>query len=128
MTLKDAIGVKIDIDIKTGTKLTHSEICRREIDLLGGLDEVAKYVPYPVEVLRKKYKTDRFFSNTYIGAWNDAAGFVCSGMECRPTYGGLWHLYREHGINAVSCSQGVSILKEAAIMLVERDKEAGCRV
>lgn len=123
MTLKEAIGVKIDVDIKTGKQLTHSEICRREIDLLGGLDEVAKYVPYPIEVLRKKYPKDRWFNNTGMEKWDLAAGFTCRGADCTPTYGGLWCLYRKHGITAASCAGGVAILKEAARMLVERDEE-----
>ena len=41
MTLHEAIGVNVDVDIKTGKKLTHSEVYGRAIEYLGGLDEVA---------------------------------------------------------------------------------------
>ena len=35
MTLHEAIGVRVDTDIKTGEKLTHSEIYGRAIEFLG---------------------------------------------------------------------------------------------
>ena len=59
MTLKEAIGVhRCDIDIKTGERLTHSDIYGRAIDLLGGLDVVAPYIPFPLDDIRKALKTD----------------------------------------------------------------------
>ena len=77
MTLHEAIGVRVDTDIKTGEKLTHSEIYGRAIEFLGGLDEVAKLSPFPVETLRAKLKEDPLLNNTSMSAWDKAAGFKC---------------------------------------------------
>lgn len=124
MTLHEAIGVKCcDIDVKSGEKLTHSEIYGRAIELLGGLDVVARLIPFPVDVLRKKLKEDPYLNNTPMSAWDRASGFVCSGIDCRYIGGGIWELYRRHGINTASNSDGVCVLKEAARRLVEREEK-----
>lgn len=124
MTLHEAIGVRVDTDIKTGEKLTHSEIYWRAIEFLGGLDEVARFVPFPVETIRKKLKSDPYLNNTAMSKWDAASGFVCRCGDCKFIGGGIWALYRQHGINAASNSDGVSILKEAARRLVEREEAA----
>lgn len=121
MTLKEAIGVRVDIDVKTGERLSHSEVYGRAIELLGGLDEVAKFVPFPVEIIREKIKKDPYLNNTDMRQWDAASGFLCKGADCVLTGGGIWHLYRKHGITAASCSDGVCILKEAARRLAERE-------
>lgn len=124
MTLKEAIGVQVDIDIKTGEKLTHSEIYGRAIEFLGGLDEVARFVPFPVETIRKRLKSDPHLNNTAMSKWDVASGFDCRCGDCKFIGGGIWALYRQHGINSASNSNGVSILKEAARRLVEREESA----
>lgn len=122
MTLKEAIGVhRCDIDSKTGERLTHSGIYGRAIDLLGGLDAVAQYIPFPMDVIRRALKTDPYLNNTPIRRWDAAAGFQVSRGDCWPTGGGLWYLCREHGIRSMSCSEGVCVLKEAARRLVARE-------
>lgn len=120
MTLKEAVGVRVDVDIKTGQKLTHSEVCGRMIDYLGGLEAVSSYIPFSIPYLCKKLKSDRHFNNTPMKDWDAAAGFVTIGANCRATGAGIWNLYRKHGITAASCSQGVSILKEAARRICEQ--------
>ena len=46
MTLNEAIGIKYEMrDVKTGEEVSISERCRRAIEFLGGLDEVAKLIP-----------------------------------------------------------------------------------
>ena len=124
MTLKEAIGVLVDIDIKTGEKLTHSEIYGRAIEFLGGLDDVARFVPFPVETIRMKLKDDPHLNNTAMSKWDAASGFVCRGIDCKFIGGGIWELYRQHRINAASNSDGVCILKEAARRLVAREEVA----
>ena len=47
---------------------------------------------------------------------------TADGVICRFIGGGIWELYRQHGINAASNSEGVCILKEAARRLVEREE------
>lgn len=124
MTLKEAIGVHMgNIDVETGKELSHSEVYGRAIELLGGLDEVAKYVPYPVDVIRKKLKKDWYLNNTKITAWNFAAGFMRSRGTCKLVGCGIWELYRKHNITSASCAEGVCLLKEAARRLAERSKE-----
>lgn len=123
MTLKEAIGVhNANVDIKTGETLTHSEIYGRAIDLLGGLDVVAKYVPYPLDVLTREYRHDKAFNRTSIRRWDAAAGFKTHNGQCDLIGGGIWYLYRKHGINSASCCDGVCILKEAARRLVLQAK------
>ena len=132
MTLHEAIGVKCcNIDVKTGEKLTHSEIYGRAIELLGGLDVVAQLIPFPVVVLREKVKEDPYLNNTPMSAWDRASGFMCGVFgnghrqeyDCRFIGGGIWELYRRHGITAASNSDGVCVLKEAARRLVEREEK-----
>ena len=123
MTIKEAIGVKCcDIDAKTGERLSHSDIYGRAIEFLGGLDEVARFIPFPMETIRKKMKSDPNLNNTDMSRWDLASGFMCRGGDCRLVGGGIWALYRKHGINCASNSEGVSILKEAARRLVEREE------
>ncbi len=130
MTLHEAIGVRVDTDIKTGEKLTHSEIYGRAIEFLGGLDEVARFIPFPVETIREKLKSDPHLNNTPMSAWDKASGFLCGVFgnahtqryDCRCVGGGIWELYRKHGITAASNSDGVCVLKEAARRLVEREE------
>lgn len=114
MTPHEAAGIKGDVDIKTGQKLSHSEVYGRIIDRLGGLQEVSKYVPYDVEYLREKIQKDQYLNNTSMGDWDRAAGFQCRQANCLFIGGGIWNLYQKHGINAAGCSTGVCILKEAA--------------
>lgn len=123
MTIQEAIGVKCcDIDAKTGERLSHSDIYGRAIEFLGGLDEVARFIPFPMETIREKLKSDPHLNNTDMSRWDWASGFVCDGIDCRPTGQGLWMLYRKHGITSASNSEGVSILKEAARRLAEREE------
>lgn len=114
MTPHEAVGIKGDVDIKTGQKLSHSEVYGRIIDYLGGLQEVSKYVPYDVEYLRERIAKDPYLNNTHMGDWDRAAGFQYRQANCLFIGGGIWNLYRNHGINAAGCSTGVCILKEAA--------------
>lgn len=125
MTLHEAIGVKCcNIDVKTGEKLAHSEIYGRAIKLLGGLDVVASFIPFPVDVLKEKLKEDPNLNNTPLSAWDRAAGF--SGIDhqrYRYRYeaidGGLKCLFLLYGIT-ISNAEGVCILKEAVLRLVEK--------
>ena len=88
MTLKEAIGVhQCDIDIKTGMRMTHSDIYGRAIDLLGGLDVVAPYIPFPLDDIRKALKTDPHLNNTPIRQWDLAAGFQVFRGDPLPSLG-----------------------------------------
>ena len=82
MTLKEAVGVRVDVDVKTGQKLSHSEVYGRIIDFLGGLEAVAPYIPFDIPYLREKLKRDPWFNNTDMSKWDAAAGFWCSRSGC----------------------------------------------
>lgn len=130
MTLKEAAGVDAFCkDIKTGKLLTHSEVYGRIIDFLGGLDAVAPYIPFPIEAIKEALKTDPNLNNLALRKWDEASGFeprpVCNAFRQQyqapaPTYRNIWTLYRVHGITCASVSDGVCILKEAAIRLAKR--------
>lgn len=121
MTLNEATRIhQRNIDKATGKELGFRERYTRYIDYLGGLDAVKPYIPFELDYLIPKYKNDRLFNNTPMSAWDNAAGFRRIGSDATPTYGGLWDLYRQHGINAASCAIGVCILKEVAAMLCEQ--------
>lgn len=121
-SLGEAINIKMaDIDRDTGEKLSHEEVYTRAINVLGGLDEVLKYVPFTLEELTKAYQKDPHFNNLSMKKWDEASGFICRGSSCIPTKTGIWNLYLSHGINCISCAQGVCILKEAARQWVNRE-------
>ena len=121
MTINEATGIhQCNIDKATGKALSHRERFTRYIDYLGGLDAVKPYIPFELDYLILKYREDPLLNNTPILIWDNAAGFYCSKLDAIPTYGGLWNLYRRHGINTASCATGVCILKEAAAILCER--------
>lgn len=126
MTLHEAIGVNVDTDVKTGEKLDHSEIYGRAIELLGGLDTVAEYIPFSLDRLQEAYRTDKHFNNLYLGDWDRAAGFRTNPFngKCLFMRDGIWNLYRRHGITSASCADGVCVLKEAARRLVERKEKS----
>ncbi len=129
MTIQEAVGVRNgDVDVKTGQKLSHSEIYGRAIEYLGGLDEVAKFLPFPMDLIRQKYAEDPNLNNLSIHAWDRAAGFethttyaYSQREECRLIRTGICMLYARHKITSFSCSDGVCILKEAARRLVENE-------
>jgi len=125
VTLEEAIGIRnANEDVQTGERVEHSEIYGRAIEFLGGLDVVARYIPYPLDVLQRCTKRDPHLNNTSMREWDAMAGFrtVLNTGICDFIGGGLWELYRKHGINAASCSNGVCILKEAARRLVAREE------
>lgn len=95
MTLNEATGIhQCNIDKATGKELGFRERYTRYIDYLGGLDAVKPYIPFELDYLISKYRKDRLFNNTPMSAWDNAAGFHCSGLDATPTYGGLWNLYQ----------------------------------
>lgn len=122
MTLKEAVGIKsCNIDAQTGEKVEHSEIYGRIIEYLGGLDAVAKYIPFSISFIKEKIKDDVHLNNTSMDKWDYASGFKCNGSNVIFLRCGIWALYAKHGINSASNSDGVCILKEAARRLAEME-------
>lgn len=130
MTLKDCAGVdSFNRDIETGETLSHEEVYGRLIRRLGEA-EIWRFVPYDIDVLCDKFRTDRHFNNTPMRTWDFAAGFE----TCLDKYGAenvrwlhsglsLWLVH--HGINTFSPSQCVSLLKQCAKRAVLRANEVG---
>ena len=81
-----------------------------------------RFIPFPVETICEKLKSDPHLNNTDMSKWDAASGFVCRGAGCKLIGGGIWALYSKYGINAASKSDGVCVLKEAARRLVEREE------
>lgn len=117
MTLLEAAGIQGNIDIETGKKLTHREIYRKCVKILGGVDALAEYLPIPIDAVRKKLETDSNLNNISYRAWCAMAGFTIDRGDCKPTGYGLWGLCHKHNIDMMSCSEGVCVLKEAARIL-----------
>ncbi len=115
MSPHEAVHIKnANIDTITGETLSHEEVYDRIIDYLGGLYAVAPYIPFEIKAIRKALKTDKHLNNLDLQKWDYAAGFTVKGPHVTPTFSGLWDLYRAHGINTASASDGVCILKHAA--------------
>lgn len=118
MDVFEAVGVTgLYKDIVTGKELSHEEVYDRIIERLGGLYAVLLYIPFEIAEIREALKTDENLNNLPLKTWDYAAGFAVDGPYARPTFNNLWKLYRAHGINAASASQGVCILKRAACRL-----------
>ena len=130
MTLSKAAGIELRRDAKTGKPLTFEEIYARYIDVLGGLDAVAPYIPVSLDALREKLVEDPHLNNPALSKWDAAAGFSAStgwnahqqAYRCQLVGGGLWNLYLQHGITSASCAEGVCILKEATRRLIEQEE------
>lgn len=126
MSLKEAVGVNnYNIDLKTGEKLTHSEVYDRIIEFLGGLDAIAPYIPFAIEELREKVKEDPNLNNTRLAVWDKVAEHSAKVLDSLQHHKSIWSLYRRYGISFASTADGVSLLKEAARRLVEREAAKG---
>lgn len=128
MNIEEAVGVKNYTDIKTGEELSFEEFYGRVIDHLGGAEAVKPYLPAPLDEIREKLKRDPHLNNIPLRSWDAAAGFsyetLRNGIRAyKPTGLGFWGLLRMHGITSMSCAQGVSILKEAAHILLKEERE-----
>lgn len=121
MTLKEKIGVNVNVDIETKQVLSHSEIYTRAINALGGLDAVIPYIPYSLSAIEEAIETDPHLNNLSMDKWDRASGFACNKGDCHFIGGGIWYLYRKAGINSASNAEGVCILKEAARQWIERE-------
>lgn len=128
MTLKDYAGVdSFNRDIETGKALSHDEVYGRLIRRLGEA-EVWRFVPYDIEILCDKFRTDKYFNNTPMRTWDFAAGFETyadkyGAENVRWLQSGLSLWLVRHGINTFSPSQCVSLLKQCAKRAVLRANE-----
>lgn len=108
MTFNEAVGVHFcDIDNETDERLTFRELNIRYINHLGGLDVVKKYIPFELDYLLPRYREDKYFNNTWLATWDEAAERIK--LLC----------YWNH-VTCTSHAERVSVLKEAAAILCEK--------
>lgn len=108
MTFNEAVGVyACDIDDETGKRLTFRELNIRYIKQLGGLNVVKKYIPFDLNYLLPRYREDKYFNNTWLASWDEAAERIK--LLC----------YWNH-VTCTSHAERVSVLKEAAAILCEK--------
>ena len=89
---------------------------------LLGFEEVKSCVPFTLDKLIRSYKNDEHFNNkiTPLSKWDAASGFYTNNRtgDCGLIGSYLTYLYRQKGVNAYSCSDGVCILKSVARYMV----------
>lgn len=131
MTLKEFASVdSFYRDIETKREISHTEYMHRIIDKLG-LENIARYIPFDINYLKEKFKRDKNFNNTTMQAWDVAAGFIpqinrkTHTLEYNQAHSGLAYLFTSNGITCFSVSEGVSVLKETARILCERENKNG---
>ena len=128
MTLKEFANVdSFYRDLDNGNELEWRDYMARVINKLG-IENIEPYIPYDMDTLMKHfYNGDVHFNETDISAWNNAGGFVrqinrkTGKMDCTFTAYGLGNLLVRNGIRCYSPSDTVSILKETARILCERE-------
>ena len=103
-TFSEAINIKCaDIDRTTGEKISHEAIYTRAINLIGGLDAVIPYIPFKLEEIQNALNNhDKHLNTLRLRTW-DFGSELIKGV-CN----------RKAGINYMSISEGVCLLKEAA--------------
>lgn len=131
MTLKEFADVdSFYRDIETKREISYTEYMHRIIDKLG-LENIARHIPFDVDCLKEKFKRDKNFNNTTMQAWDVAAGFIpyinkkTHTLEYNQTHSGLAYLFIANRITCFSVSEGVSVLKETARILCERENKNG---
>lgn len=121
MNINDLIGLKsCNIDIVTGLEVSHREKYQRVINLLG-FENVKKCIPFTLAEIKKALPHDEYLNNLPIKKWRDASGVYVNDYsgETKIFTTPLICLYRKHGINSFSQSDGVSLLKECAKIWTE---------
>ena len=131
MILKEFAGVdSFYRDIETEREISHTEYMHRIIDKLG-LENIARHIPFDIDCLKEKFKRDKHFNNTAMQVWDVAAGFIphidrkTHTLEYNQSHSGLAYLFIANRITCFSVSEGVSVLKEAARILCERENKNG---
>ena len=91
-----------------------------------GLSNLAPLIPFTKEQIKSALNSgDEHLNSLPIKEWDRAAGFIFTRTDEEESMhrvpSGLTPLLLQHGINAYSCSQCVSLLKHAAKLLAKED-------
>lgn len=103
----------------------HESVMRSAVATLG-LSNLAPLIPFTKEHIKAAIESgDEHLNTLPIKEWDRAAGFVFTRTDeeefMHRVPSGLTPLLLQHGINAYSCSQCVSLLKYAAKQIVKED-------
>lgn len=103
--------------------MEHRAIYQRAVERFGGIEAIKPLIPYSTKQVKEALTNgDEYLNTLPIERWDMASGFICKNADCIPVWSmPIWRLYRINGINAVSNTQGVCLLKEAARMLAEME-------
>ena len=94
-----------------------------------GLNKVLDCLPYGLtkDIIKKEVEKGNIHLNgsikvgegyVTIKTWDRSAGFVTNGADCKMVGSSLLRHLAQIGINVVSCSECVCILKRAALMSI----------
>ena len=91
-----------------------------------GLSNLAPLIPFTKEQIKAALESvDEHLNTLPIKEWDRAAGFIFTRTDeeefVHRVPSGLTPLLLQHGINAYSCSQCVSLLKHAAKLIAKED-------
>ena len=95
------------------------------IEVLG-LSNLAHLIPFsPTEITQALESGDTHLNTLPIEDWDRASGFIFTRTDddeqVQRVPSGLTHLFKQHNIDAYSCSQCVSLLKRAAKQLYGKE-------
>ena len=99
--------------------MSHDEYYQSLVDKLG-YEDVLKYIPFSLVEINKAIKKDKHLNNLSLEKWDEMTG-----VKTRPhvfcNQKGLYFVYKKHGINCFSQSDGVCLLKACARMALIRE-------
>lgn len=103
--------------------IPHETVMNNAINVLG-LDALAQLVPFTVDEVKAALAAGDTALNTLpIKKWDMASGFIINGNHVQPIPCQLSALLSQHGIDAWSPSQCVSLLKTVARLIAEKEGE-----
>lgn len=121
MNINDLIGLKsCNVDSVTGLEVSYREKYSRIIRVFG-FENVKNCIPFTLSEIKKALPKDAYLNNLQIKKWCAASGVYVNDYsgEVKVFNCPLVALYRKHGINSFSQSDGVCILKECARIWAE---------
>lgn len=107
MNVKEFAGINAAYEKPNGDKMSHEELYTKVVNGIG-LEICERYMPASIEVLRDALATNPHLNNIKLEKWD----------RMHPTFR---YAFRRIGVNALSLSDTVCTLKQAARMLVARD-------
>lgn len=103
--------------------IPHETVMNNAINVLG-LENLAQLVPFTVDEVKAALAAgDNALNTLPIKKWDYAAGFIINGNNVQPIPCQLSALLSQHGIDAWSPSQCVSLLKTVARQIAEKGCE-----